>query len=181
MSYLLVILAIGVLLLVHELGHLLAAFRMGMPVKRFSIGMGPVLKRIDFKGVEYCISLLPLGGYVLLKVEDEKDYFRLPVRKRIFFALGGPAANLLFALPLFGVINLLASGVSLQGLLITPFVQVAGISWSMLEAVRTLFSSPEQLSSIVGIVAQGGQVIAGWIFIIFLMVYATVLDVNRLT
>lgn len=65
MSYLLTILLIGLLIFLHELGHLLAAKAVGIPIARFSIGFGPVLWSRRIGGVEYCLSAVGLGGYPL--------------------------------------------------------------------------------------------------------------------
>jgi regulator of sigma E protease len=62
----LIIVFFGGSIFVHELGHFLAARRRGLKVERFSIGFGPKLFTWTKDGVEYCISLLPLGGYVAL-------------------------------------------------------------------------------------------------------------------
>jgi len=58
------IIVIGVLILVHELGHFAVARLTGVGVERFSIGFGPVLLRWRGKETEYCLSLIPMGGYV---------------------------------------------------------------------------------------------------------------------
>ena len=60
------IFGLGLSIFVHELGHFLAARNRGLKVLRFSIGMGPKLYTWHRGGVEYCISALPLGGYVAL-------------------------------------------------------------------------------------------------------------------
>jgi regulator of sigma E protease len=60
------LLALGVSIFVHELGHYLAAVRRGLKVERFSIGFGPRLFGWTRNGVDYRISLIPLGGYVAL-------------------------------------------------------------------------------------------------------------------
>ena len=65
MTYLTVILLICFLIFVHELGHFIAAKVSGIPIARFSIGFGPVLLSRRLKGTEYCLSLFPLGGYVI--------------------------------------------------------------------------------------------------------------------
>lgn len=89
----------------HELGHFLFAKLFGISVERFSIGFGPVLLSKKFRGTEYCLSALPLGGYVQL-YEGEKDGSVAPGKtsfktaklwqKVVTFAVG-PAFNLLFA------------------------------------------------------------------------------------
>lgn len=65
------IVALGVLITVHEFGHFWVARRCGVRVERFSIGFGKSLwKRTDKHGTEFVIALIPLGGYV--KMLDER-------------------------------------------------------------------------------------------------------------
>ena len=108
LTYLLAFLvAIGILVAVHEYGHFWMARRMGIKVLRFSIGFGRVLwSRRDAEGTEYAFSAIPLGGYVKLLDEREgpvapelasQAYNRKPVWRRILVLLAGPFANFLFA------------------------------------------------------------------------------------
>jgi len=159
MSYLLTILIIGWLIFIHELGHLLAAWSVGIPVERFSIGFGPVLWRRRFRGIEYCLSTIPLGGYVLPKCEDEAEFMRIPVGRRIVLWLGGPVANFIAAGVVLAVLNTLKSGFSLQGALLDPWVQVVQMTGTFLALLPELFLHPSQLSGIVGIVAAGKTVV----------------------
>jgi len=55
---------LGVLIFVHELGHFLAARRLGVRVLTFSLGFGPKILKFTRGDTEYCISAVPLGGYV---------------------------------------------------------------------------------------------------------------------
>ena len=83
MNYLIIILLIGLLILVHELGHFLAARWVKIPVARFSIGFGPKLWGYKKGNTEYWLSLIPIGGYVLPEIEDETEFFKIPVYKRM--------------------------------------------------------------------------------------------------
>ena len=80
LSYVLAFLvAIGVLVAVHEYGHFWMARRMGIRVLRFSIGFGkPLWSRRGADGTEYAIAAIPLGGYV--KLLHEPHHFCLPLR-----------------------------------------------------------------------------------------------------
>src|SRR5438477_11723487 len=61
---------LGVLIFVHELGHFLMARRIGVRVLTFSLGFGPKLLNIRRGDTEYCISAIPLGGYVKMAGEN---------------------------------------------------------------------------------------------------------------
>ncbi|MDD3650937.1 RIP metalloprotease RseP, partial [Immundisolibacter sp.] len=102
------LIAIGVLVSVHEYGHFWAARRAGVRVLRFSIGFGkPLWRRVDRHGTEYVIAALPLGGYVKMLDETEapvppaqahQAFNRQPVAARMAVVAAGPVANLLLAL-----------------------------------------------------------------------------------
>src|SRR5262247_3695015 len=64
---------LGVLVFVHELGHFLAARRIGVRVLTFSLGFGPKLVRTKRGDTEYCISAIPLGGYVKMAGENPDE------------------------------------------------------------------------------------------------------------
>jgi regulator of sigma E protease len=101
--------AISILVAVHEFGHYWVAKKLGFKVLRFSIGFGkPLLTRIgkDADRTEYCLAAIPLGGYVKLLDEREGDvaaeelhrsFTRRPIAHRIAVLLAGPAMNLIFA------------------------------------------------------------------------------------
>ncbi len=105
-------LALGVLIVVHELGHFLVARACGVKVLRFSVGFGrPLLmRRFGPDQTEWAISAFPLGGYV--KMLDEREgpvtaaelpraFSQLPVGRRILVVAAGPVANLLLAILLY--------------------------------------------------------------------------------
>src|SRR5262245_65219326 len=96
MSYVAVAIVIGLLIAIHEYGHLLAAKLCGIPVRRFSIGFGPKLFGFKLAETSYWFSAIPIGGYVLPALENT-DFRLLPAYKRITFALGGPVANIVAA------------------------------------------------------------------------------------
>ena len=64
---------LGVLVFVHELGHFLAARRVGVRVLTFSLGFGPKILRFTRGDTEYCVSVIPLGGYVKMAGENPDD------------------------------------------------------------------------------------------------------------
>ena len=67
------ILVLGVLIFVHELGHFLAARRIGVRVLTFSLGFGPKLLKFRRGDTEYAVSAIPLGGYVKMAGENPED------------------------------------------------------------------------------------------------------------
>lgn len=100
--------ALAILIAVHEFGHFWVARQLGVRVLRFSIGFGHVIwKHVSSKdGTEYALSALPLGGYV--KMLDEREapvaeedlpwaFNRQPIWKRSAIVVAGPLFNLLFA------------------------------------------------------------------------------------
>lgn len=102
------IVAIGVLVTVHEFGHFWVARRLGVKVLRFSVGFGRPLLRYRARpdGTEYCVSAIPLGGYVQmldgsqgdLAAEDLSGAFdRQPMPVRVAVVVAGPLFNFLFA------------------------------------------------------------------------------------
>ncbi|MFA5464561.1 MAG: RIP metalloprotease RseP [Candidatus Cloacimonadales bacterium] len=108
MSIVIAILALGLLVLIHEGGHFLAARLCKVSVLKFSIGFGPKIFSFVKNGTEYALSLIPLGGYVKMKgdepedSDEEQDTFNSKTwYQRAFIALAGPLANLIFAFLLF--------------------------------------------------------------------------------
>ena len=76
MAYFVTITITGFLILIHELGHFFAARSVGIPIERLSIGFGPVIYSVNRNGVEYVVSLIPLGGYLMPAIESERRLFR---------------------------------------------------------------------------------------------------------
>ncbi|MFA5880993.1 MAG: site-2 protease family protein [Eubacteriales bacterium] len=159
MSYIVVCLIIGLILLIHETGHFIVARAAKIPVERFSIGMGPRLWGFQKGGTDFCISLIPFGGYVLPQVEAEDDFFKISPLRRICFSLGGPLANLLSVIPMLAVFNIITKGPSFSGIFLHPWMQAGIYMERIVTAIPLVFSHPQQLSGIVGIVSQGSQVV----------------------
>lgn len=89
------LLAIALLVFVHEWGHYIAARSVGVPVEKFSIGFGRVLfSRRDAKGCEWAVSAIPLGGFVKM---DDQAFEARPLWARAWVVSAGPLANLVFA------------------------------------------------------------------------------------
>ena len=110
------IVALGLLIAVHEYGHYRVAVACGVKVLKFSIGFGKPLYtwRLKGKPTEFSIGMLPLGGYV--KMLDEREapveaserhlaFNAQPLKSRAAVVAAGPAANLLLAILLYSVVN----------------------------------------------------------------------------
>jgi len=115
-SVFLILLMFGGSIFVHELGHFLAARRRGLKIDRFSIGFGPKLMTWKRNGVEYCLSLLPFGGYVALPqladmgaIEGEYEPTDDPLppisfTDKFIVAVMGAVFNMIFAFLLASVL-----------------------------------------------------------------------------
>ncbi len=101
----------SVLIFVHELGHFFWAKVFGVKVLTFSIGFGPKIIRIRGRETEYCVGILPLGGFVKM-LEETRQESVLPedrartfeaqaLYKRVIIVLAGPAMNVLFPVLLY--------------------------------------------------------------------------------
>ncbi|MDU6435173.1 MAG: sigma E protease regulator RseP, partial [Pantoea sp.] len=113
-SFVAFIVALGVLITVHEFGHFWVARRCGVRVERFSIGFGKALwQRRDRQGTEYVIALIPLGGYV--KMLDERvesvpaelrhqAFNNKTIWQRASIIAAGPVANFIFAIFAYWVV-----------------------------------------------------------------------------
>ena len=103
------IVALGILVTVHEYGHFWVARRLGIKVLTFSVGFGRALwsRRSARDGTEYVIAMIPLGGYVKMLDESEGEvaaherhraFNRQSLSKRVAVVVAGPAFNFLFAI-----------------------------------------------------------------------------------
>ena len=103
---------LGVLIFVHELGHFLMARRIGVRVLTFSLGFGPKLLNIKRGGTEYCISAIPLGGYVKMAGENPEDartgapdeFLSKGKWQRFQVLVMGPIMNLVLAVGVMSVV-----------------------------------------------------------------------------
>ncbi len=106
MTILAFLFVLGVLIFVHELGHFLMARRIGVRVLTFSLGFGPKLLNFKRGDTEYCISAVPLGGYVKMAGENPEDnrtgapdeFLSKGKWQRFQVLIMGPVMNLLLAI-----------------------------------------------------------------------------------
>ncbi|HEY2514822.1 MAG TPA: RIP metalloprotease RseP [Polyangiaceae bacterium] len=111
MDLLYFILLVSILIFIHESGHFAFAKIFGVKVITFSIGFGPRLLKIRGKETEYCLGLLPFGGFVkmlegrsgepILPEERNRTFESQALWKRIVIVLAGPAMNVLFPIVLY--------------------------------------------------------------------------------
>ncbi|HIC47937.1 MAG TPA: RIP metalloprotease RseP [Methylophaga aminisulfidivorans] len=114
------LIALAILIIIHEYGHFWVARRCGVKVLRFSVGFGkPIWQKVGKDGTEYVLAPIPMGGYV--KMLDEREvpvsedqaqfaFNRQSLTKRVAIVSAGPIANLLFAILAYWI--LLVVGVS---------------------------------------------------------------------
>ncbi len=112
------IILLGLLIFVHELGHFLVAKYFKVRVEVFSLGFGKKIASFRRGDTEYCLSIIPLGGYVKMFGDDpsatdiseadkQASLLHKPVGQRIAIVLAGPLMNLLFAFVLFTAIAMI--------------------------------------------------------------------------
>ena len=103
---------LGVLVFVHELGHFLAARRLGVRVLTFSLGFGPKLLKFRRGDTEYCVSAIPLGGYVKMAGENPDDprtgqpdeFLSRTKWERFQILIMGPVMNIALAIVVMAVV-----------------------------------------------------------------------------
>lgn len=128
------LIALGVLVTIHEGGHFIAARLCGVKVQAFSIGFGKPIIKFTRSEIEYRLSWIPLGGYVKMKGEnldedspEEADSFmHTKWWKKAIIGFAGPFANLLFGLLIFILAFVMPSSVQDQN----PVIGKVGGQWS---------------------------------------------------
>ncbi len=114
--------ALGALIFIHELGHFMVAKAMGVGVERFSLGFGPRIFSFRRGETEYCVSIVPLGGYVKMTGEEAhgedaihptteappidpaKSFSTKPLWARFLIVLAGPGMNFVLAAVIFAIV-----------------------------------------------------------------------------
>lgn len=105
-SILAFIVAFGILVIVHEFGHFWVARKVGVHVETFSIGFGPRLFKRKWGKTDFCVSAIPLGGYVKMRGEGEEEnipkddptsFSNKSVKARSAVVLAGPTMNIVLS------------------------------------------------------------------------------------
>src|SRR5207302_6948659 len=107
------VLILGLLIVFHELGHMIVAKRAGVTVSEFAFGFGPRLFGIERGGTLYTINLLPIGGFCRMVGEDTADdgsadpgnFQHKPLYARALIILAGPFFNFILAALLFAILG----------------------------------------------------------------------------
>lgn len=112
------VIGLGILIVIHELGHFLVAKKSRVGVLTFSIGFGPKILRRKVGETEYALSAIPFGGYVKMVGEDptdevapaelEKAFSHQPLWKRAAIVAAGPVSNLILAFFIFAIVMMLS-------------------------------------------------------------------------
>lgn len=115
------VVVVGILILIHELGHFFVARWLGVGVERFSIGFGPILFRLRRGETEYCVSAIPMGGYVKMMGEENplegggtgtadpaKSFSLKPLWSRFLIVFAGPGMNFVLAAAIFAGVFMVA-------------------------------------------------------------------------
>ncbi len=103
------ILILGILVLVHELGHFFSAIKLGVDVEEFGIGFPPRMFKIKRKGIIYSINWIPIGGFVKIKgesgdnSEDPKSFVNQPAWKKTIILSAGVIMNFFLAFILLSI------------------------------------------------------------------------------
>ena len=135
------VLILGVIVLVHELGHLVAAKKFGVYCKEFSIGMGPVLWKKQGAETQWSIRALPLGGFVAMVGENEEDEddakLDLPYErtlpgiakwKQVIVMAAGAFMNIMLAWALFIGVTAMQGSVAIESQAIIEKLEPTGIA-----------------------------------------------------
>ncbi|MCL2323747.1 MAG: RIP metalloprotease RseP [Oscillospiraceae bacterium] len=112
------ILAFGIIVIIHELGHFFIAKLNGIMVEEFSLGMGPKLFGIKGKETQYNVRILPFGGYVKMlgeesEVDSQRSFSSKAPWRKLSVVIAGPLINIITALIIFVTISF-ATGVVLN-------------------------------------------------------------------
>ena len=148
-----IIFLLGFLILIHELGHFIAARLCGVKVKEFSIGFGKKLFEKVTKNTVYSIRVLPLGGYVSLKGLDQENddvdsYTSVSLFKRIVIILAGALVNIIFGIVVYFILISVMYDIQIAFTTTIDFVKNIFVS---LQMIFTGHLQMEQLTGPVGI------------------------------
>ncbi|HTW91459.1 MAG TPA: RIP metalloprotease RseP [bacterium] len=145
-SVILVLLFIGILVIFHEFGHLIAARLSGIPVEVFSVGFGPIILKRKIGDTEYRLSAIPLGGFIKMVGEEEKagpkpeqpvpaptgGYMDKPLGVRVAVSAAGPVSNFIL-----GIVILFVEFAMFGQQYTTPVISVSEKSAAYVAGLRS--------------------------------------------
>lgn len=148
MFLLIYITLLALALIMHELGHYIAARLCGIPVEGFSIGFGPIIWHKRVAGTDWKVKLMPLGGANEI---EEDALMALPAWKRICVFAAGPGVNLILAVVSLMVIYALRGNLSISNVIQKFFKNLQflskGIIPSLFAGIRTSHSNLSDMSA----------------------------------
>lgn len=140
MSFIIAIIALGIVIFVHELGHMLAAKKSGIGVLEFSIGMGPKVWSKKSKETNYCIRAFPFGGFVKLAGMDDEDgqeckpeenFYKKPIINKFATIVAGSLTNIVFGffvfLILYTIVGVPGIGNSIDSIVPDSPAEIVGL------------------------------------------------------
>lgn len=129
LPFIIAIVAFGVIIFVHELGHFTAAKLFGVKINEFAMGMGPAIFKFKKGETNYAVRLFPIGGFVSMEGEDEeshdpRSFQSKPIWQRVIILIAGASMNLILGFILALTLTNLQSG-SLASTTISHFGDTA--------------------------------------------------------
>ena len=105
-----IIILLGFLIFIHELGHFTVAKLCKVKVNEFAIGFGPTIWKKQGKETKYALRLFPLGGFVSMegeeeRSEDSRSFSKASIPKRIAIVVAGATVNIIFAVVIYFIIS----------------------------------------------------------------------------
>jgi regulator of sigma E protease len=143
---------LSLMLMVHELGHFVAAKCSGITVEEFGFGYPPRLVTLFRRGgTDYTLNLIPLGAFVRMKGEDDPEgpgsFVNAPKRSRVAVLLAGAGMNLVLAVVMFSAAHLVGYPELLQGALVTRVIEDSAAAEAGLQADDVILQIDDEVLS----------------------------------
>ena len=153
-----IIILLGFLIFIHELGHFTVAKLCKVKVNEFAIGFGPTIWKKQGKETKYALRLIPLGGFVSMEGEEEHSdkegsFSKASVWKRIAIVSAGAIVNIIFAIVVFFILASILQGNIGYGIMSTK--KFIG---SIFESLKMMFTGKVGMNDMMGPVGLGSVV-----------------------
>lgn len=144
---------LGILVIIHEGGHFIAAKLCKIKVNEFSVGFGKGIWSKSIKGTKYSLRLIPLGGYVSMEGEEEHSdeegsFSKASFWKKLAVVLAGPIVNIIFGLLIYFILVAIKYGVQVAAVNTVNFI---GALFDSIRIIVTGGASMNDLAGPVGI------------------------------